>query len=135
MKKGISAIIILVLTCLMFLTVGVLTAADMPDTVTINTEGYKKDIKGPVDFSHMKHATEYGAECTACHHEYEDGKNIWDADVPVKKCIDCHDPNENQGNAKKLMLAYHNNCRDCHKEVNKEGKNAPDKSCDDCHAK
>jgi hypothetical protein len=134
MKKGVLAIILLVFTGLLFITVGLLTAADMPDKITIDTKGYKKDIKGPVEFSHVKHSTDYGVACTECHHEYKDGKNIWKKGDPVKKCVECHDPQENQGNAKKLMTAYHKNCKDCHKKAAQEGKKAPTK-CNDCHAK
>ena len=135
MKKGLLALIVLTLTGLLFLTVGVLTAADMPDKITVNTEGYKKDKKGSVEFSHMKHSSDYGVACSECHHEYTDGKNTWKQDDPVKKCAECHDANENQGEAKKLMTAFHKNCKDCHKEAVKEGKKAPTSKCNDCHSK
>lgn len=135
MKKGVLAIIVLVLTGLLFITVGLLTAADIPDKITIDTKGYKKDIKGPVEFNHAKHSTDYGVACTECHHEYKDGKNIWKKGDPVKKCNECHDPQENKGEVKKLMTAYHKNCKDCHKKAVQEGKKAPDKKCNDCHSK
>ena len=37
-----------VLFGVLFLTVGILTAADAPDEVKIENEGYTKDKKGPV---------------------------------------------------------------------------------------
>jgi hypothetical protein len=116
--------------------VGVLTAADVPDDVTIENEGYKKDKKGSVHLSHKKHGSEYGAVCTDCHHDYKDGKNTWKEGDPVKKCIDCHDPNKSVGEKKKLQLAFHDDCKECHKEAKKAGKdNGPTTKCNDCHAK
>jgi hypothetical protein len=46
-----------------FMCSGILTAADFPSEVVIDGKGYKKDIKGPVNFAHAKHAGEYGAQC------------------------------------------------------------------------
>jgi hypothetical protein len=118
---------------LVFLAFGVLTAADVPDEILIENEGYTSDKKGPVKFSHKKHSTDYGATCTDCHHQYEGGKNVWKEGQPVKKCSSCHDPQKSEGNVQKLMTAYHNNCKGCHKEH--PDKNAPYKKCNDCHQK
>ncbi len=134
MKKGLLTTIVLALVCMLFFVANVIIAADFPNDITISNDGYKKDIKTPVNFSHMIHSTDYGIDCTECHHNYEDGQNVWQNGDPVKKCVECHDPNTNQGNAKKLMMAFHDNCQKCHKDQNKEGKNAPVK-CDDCHKK
>ena len=93
--------------------------------------------QGPVSFSHLKHAGEYGVTCTECHHEYKDGKNIWNQNDPVKKCRECHDPEEKKDGVMKLQNAFHKNCRDCHKQMVEEGKSeiAPYKKCTDCHEK
>jgi len=56
-----------VLTGLIFLTVGVLTAADAPDVINIENKGYKSERKGPVDFTHRKHALDYRVSCWDCH--------------------------------------------------------------------
>ena len=118
------------------MVMGVLTAADVPDDVTIENKGYKKDRKGGVHLSHKKHTEDYKVTCTECHHEYTDGKNIWKEGQPVKKCVDCHDPNKSVGKTKKSQLAYHNNCKNCHKAATAAGsKNAPYKKCNDCHTK
>jgi hypothetical protein len=136
MKKGILSLIVVALTGLLFITVGALTATDVPDDVSIENEGYKKDKKGSVKLSHKKHSAEYKVACTECHHDYQDGKNVWKEGDPVKKCSECHNPLKNVGKVKKLQLSYHTNCKDCHKKVAKEGKkNAPFKKCKDCHSK
>ena len=133
MKKGLFLIISLTVAGL-FIFSGLLTAADAPETIVIDGKNYKKDIKGPVTFHHAKHNSDYGLACTECHHVYVDGENVWKEGDNVDTCDKCHDPLKSDGNVKKLMLAFHNNCKDCHKKAAKEeGKKAPYKKCDECH--
>lgn len=94
---------------------------------------YKKYEKGPVTLSYQKHAEDYKVTCSECHHEYEDGKNVWNEMMDVKRCRECHDAEKKQGNADKLNLAYHKQCQTCHKEL--KGKEAPWKKCAGCYAK
>ena len=133
MKKGLFTLLMIAVTALTFVAVGALTAADVPDEVTIENEGYKKDKKGAVKLSHKKHNTDYKVTCTECHHDYKDGKNVWKEGEPVKKCSGCHDPLKKEGKVIKLQNANHKNCKNCHKAL--EGKKAPFKKCNDCHEK
>ncbi|MBW1799898.1 MAG: cytochrome c3 family protein [Deltaproteobacteria bacterium] len=139
MKKRIVTVICMALSGMIFLAVGALTAADVPDipeNVTIENDGYKRDKKGHVKLSHKKHSGDYGSKCTDCHHEYNDGKNVWAEGNPVKKCSECHDPLKKKNKKQyKLQNAYHKNCKNCHKTVNKAGKKAPYKKCNNCHQK
>lgn len=128
------------LVCLLFLIVGTLTAAekqDVPEEIIIENENYKSKRKGPVPFSHQDHFESYDVACTECHHQYQDGKNVWKEDDPVKKCAECHSPLKSEGKVKKLKLAFHKDCKNCHKDLAKEGvtKDAPYKKCGDCHQK
>ena len=132
MKKGALTKILLLSIGLTFLASGVLTAADVTEKIVIDNKGYSKDIKGPVNFSHLKHSKDYGVACTDCHHEYKDGNNIWKEGDAVKTCVTCHDPEKTQDNVPRLMMAFHNNCRDCHKN---SGKDTAPSKCNDCHAK
>ena len=137
MKKRLLTLVMVVFTGLLFLTVGALIAADVPDEVTIENEGYKKDKKGPVKLSHKKHHEDYKLACTECHHDYNDGKNVWKDSDPVKKCSECHNPLKKEGKVKKLQNAYHRNCKTCHKAYIKENPDskAPYKKCTKCHQK
>jgi hypothetical protein len=128
---------VLMLMAAVFVMVGVLTAAEIPTEITIESKGYAERKKGPVKFNHKKHQTDYKIACTECHHVYKDGKNVWKQGDPVQKCSACHDPNEKKGNADKLQNAFHKNCKDCHKKEVEEGKvkKAPYKKCNDCHEK
>ena len=135
-KRFISALMI-ILTGIVFLTVGVLTAADVPDEIVINEKGYKKDKKGPVKFMHKEHYEDHKLACTECHHVYKDGKNVWKQGDPVHKCGECHDPLKKDGKVVTLKNAFHKNCKTCHKELVKSGKStkAPYKKCTKCHEK
>ena len=136
MNKRFMGLLTIILTGLLFLTVGALTAADVPDENMIENTGYKKDKKGPVKLTHKKHSEDYKVGCTECHHDFKDGKNVWKEGDPVQKCSACHDPLKKQGKTKKLQNAYHRNCKNCHKKLKKEGKETgPFKKCNDCHAK
>ena len=137
MNKRLLTLVMVVFTGLLFLTVGALTAADVPDEVTIENEGYQKDKKGPVKLSHKKHSVDYKVACTDCHHDYKDGKNVWKEGEPVKKCSECHSPLKKDGKIKKLQNAYHRNCKNCHKAYIKDNPDskAPYKKCTKCHQK
>ena len=140
MKRGILGLGIAVLTgCVLFAGAS-FTAADpsgeTPEEATIENEGYAADRKGPVALSHKKHVEEYQVKCDACHHEYSDGENVWKLGDPVKKCIDCHNPVKEEAEGLDLRKAYHDNCKKCHKEAEKNGNmNAPSIKCTACHVK
>lgn len=123
-----------------FLMAGALRAADqkeIPDEIMIDGKAYASDKKGPVKFSHLDHAENYDVTCAECHHVYKDGKNVWEEGQPVQKCVECHDAEKSEGNVKKLQIAFHQNCKDCHRDLVKEGisEEAPYKKCNDCHEK
>lgn len=131
MKKLTPGAIFLAFAGLLFLAVGVLTAADVPDTVVIDNKGYERDRQGPVEFSHRAHSEDYGLECKECHHRYVGGENVWKEGDSVGKCEVCHDPGESKGDVKKLQTAFHTNCKNCHRDV---GGDAPYRKCNDCHS-
>jgi hypothetical protein len=97
----------------------------------INNEGYESRKKAPVVFDHDAHAEDYGFACDECHHDYKMGKNVWEEGDEVQRCKDCHDPGESKGNVMKLQIAFHQNCRDCHRE-SAPGE-APFRACYGCH--
>ena len=138
-KRTIWGLGIAILAGCVFLIGASITAAqgpEAPDEVAIENEGYKADRKGPVALSHKKHFEEYQVQCNACHHEYSDGENVWKLGDPVKKCIDCHKPVKEEAEGLDLKKAFHDNCKNCHKEAQANGNmNAPSMKCNDCHAK
>jgi hypothetical protein len=139
MKKRIWGLGIAVFTGCVLLAGASFTVAqspEPPDEVKIENEGYKADRMGPVPFSHKKHVEEYQVKCDACHHQYSDGENVWKLGDPVKKCVECHNPLKEEVEGLDLKKAFHDNCRNCHKEaVAKGNTNAPDRKCMACHVK
>jgi hypothetical protein len=113
------------------------TATDAPDDLKIQNEGYKTNKKGPVPLSHKKHSEDYKVACTECHHDYKDGKNVWQEGQPVLKCAECHDPLAKKGTVDKLQNAFHKNCKNCHKALAKADPSikVPYKKCNECHEK
>lgn len=136
---GILAAIFWIASGLLFVTATPTSATEeqeVPDEISINNQVYKTDRKGSVLFSHSEHADGYVESCDGCHHEYKDGQNIWEEGQPVKKCSSCHDPSKRDGRTRKLNIAYHKNCKGCHRELAREGgTQAPYRQCTDCHEK
>jgi hypothetical protein len=136
---GILAAILCIVFVPLLVTAASTNAAEeqeFPDEILINNPVYKTDRKGAVYFSHAEHAEGYVDACDACHHEYEGGKNVWEEGQHVQKCAACHDPQKRDGKARKLNIAYHKNCKGCHRQLAREGDTqAPYRQCTDCHAK
>ena len=138
MSKKRLTLLTVVLSGFLFLSVGILVAADVPvpNQVLIENKGYAKDKKGPVKFDHKKHSADYKIACTECHHVIKDGKNVFKEGDKVQKCSACHNPEKKEGKVMKLQNAFHKNCKDCHKDLEKAGKpTGPFKKCNDCHEK
>ena len=115
-----------------------------PAEFAIASDLWENKTKGAPIFTHEKHVKVHKVACNECHHIYEDGKNTWKEGMTVARCGACHDeptiknetklPPEDQ--KKNLKLAFHNNCRACHKTLKKENPetNAP-VTCKQCHPK
>jgi len=145
MMKKFLIVLTVGFSALLFLTVGSLTATDIPDKITMDSKIFKKHTKGLVVFPHKEHAEHEGITCTDCHHVYKDGKNIWKEGDPVQKCDECHKktgkPPKDMKKAEKIKEYYkdavHENCKGCHKKmVDKNSEMGMKlKKCDGCHPK
>jgi predicted CXXCH cytochrome family protein len=92
-----------------------------PADITLQTEAARK----PADFPHRQHQDSYA--CTACHHAKDEV-------MVIDKCASCHNKEIANAEVNSYKKAAHKLCKDCHKEVNKEGSEAPIK-CSGCHTK
>ncbi len=145
MSKKLISVLTVALTAMLFLTVGLLTASDVPENIDMNSKIYSKHTKGLVTFSHKKHSDNKDIKCLDCHHVYKEGKNTWKEGDPVQKCEECHKetgkPPKDMKKAEKIKKfhkeAIHANCKGCHKKmIDKEsemGKNL--RKCTGCHPK
>ncbi len=140
-KKSLS-ILLVIFAAMLFLGAGVLTAADAPETITMDSKIYPKHTKKLVTFTHKKHIDKPLA-CADCHHVYKDGKNTWKEGDAVQKCEECH---SKVGKAPKGMKkaekikdyhkdALHANCKGCHKKMmdKKSDLYKKVKKCSGCH--
>jgi len=133
-----------------FVLTGVAPAADAEATFELPTgtmtleapkdTGYKATLS-PVTFPHSLH---FSYSCKACHH-------TWDGNNPVKSCgtSGCHEnfwaPKPGQAgvsasSVKSMVGAYHQVCRDCHRDEADRQKAAGTKdivtgpvACAGCH--
>jgi len=92
-----------------------------PAEIVLQTESARK----PADFPHRQHQETYS--CTACHH-------VRDEIMVIDKCANCHTKEISNAEVNSYKKAAHKLCKDCHKEVNVQGKDAPIK-CSGCHTK
>ena len=106
------------------------------DLILLNNQGYKKKRKGPVEFTHKKHAYQYKLFCWDCHHDYKDGQNVWVPWGETKRCNQCHDPKNKEHNKIMLQKAFHYQCKGCHKDLaKKKMKTGAYRKCGGCHLK
>ncbi|MBI5570790.1 MAG: cytochrome c3 family protein [Desulfomonile tiedjei] len=127
--RVITALIVGVAVLVAFTMAYAATKAPDKDIVIESKDVFTAKKKTPVTFSHEKHKE---AKCDACHHEYKDGKNVWQEGQEVKKCSACHKLKA-EGKVVKLEKAYHDNCMGCHKEMKKEKKKTGPVACGKCH--
>ncbi len=109
--------------------------AKAPDTVIL-----KGSPLGAAKLTHAKHAKDYGAKCTDCHHASKPQKP---AKAENQKCTDCHTKVAAAPMTTKLQSAFHDGlakkglCVDCHVKATAAGKKLAPASgkCADCHKK
>ncbi|MCG8635861.1 MAG: cytochrome c family protein [Desulfobacterales bacterium] len=153
MNKRFITLLLAAVLAVIFVSTGLHAGTEVADTFKMEDPGYKKRKKGPpkfklVEFTHKKHAEDYGISCGDCHHD-DKGKPIEGLKMgdDVQKCSECHNKfKKDKKNKKDIMVhenAMHKNCITCHKDFNKK-KNPKDKkgmkgpapaSCGKCHPK
>ncbi|MFH1594874.1 MAG: cytochrome c3 family protein [Pseudomonadota bacterium] len=98
-------------------------------TLAIPVRGPRQ--KPPVSFSHRVHEQRRVA-CQRCHHEYQGRRNVWKQGQPVKKCLACHGLSP-QARRPDVKNALHRQCKGCHLQLRRQGRQAGPIACRDCH--
>jgi len=115
-----------------------------PAELVLISDLWEKHTKGAPILTHEKHIEVHKIECNECHHVYEGGENLWKEGMPVDKCEKCHNEPTIKGEKKlppdvqkkNLKLAFHGNCKGCHKKVKKENpETTAPVTCKQCHPK
>jgi hypothetical protein len=109
-------------------------AADLPETVTLDSCGEKQP---PVVFPHAQHVDL--TKCATCHHTQAD--LTAESTDAVETCASCHKDPEDPKTPSCAQMSptknpYHINCMGCHKKEKKKDASlkAPTK-CKECHKK
>jgi hypothetical protein len=97
----------------------------------LQSNKFQPRTKSPVLFRHQPHEGA-GLSCTACHHDYAGGRNIWRQGLPVQKCEACHLVQPRAG-LLDLKNAFHRQCKACHLKLRQRGGTAGPIKCQDCH--
>jgi predicted CXXCH cytochrome family protein len=110
--------------------------AQSPEMKIANDKAFPGGLqRGAVMFSHDKHNTAYGIDCTTCHHRYDPkqpGKNLWEMGDETS-CAACHSGVSPKGKIG-MKDAYHKLCWGCHEKQPESKKLAfGPRSCAGCH--
>ena len=152
MNKRLLTLLLAAGIAVIFVATGLQAGTDVPDTITMDYNNYKKRKKAPPKFkfailTHKKHAEEYKISCGDCHHDKDNKPLDLKIGDNVQKCVECHTklskPKKGTKKEKKDIMilenAMHRNCIDCHKELNKKAgdpkgmKGPAPASCGKCH--
>jgi hypothetical protein len=155
-KKKCLLVIGIIAMVTFLLAAGIQAVATVQDVIRLETTAYENHKEPVVVFSHREHQEKYTqtypeffkAGCGECHHDKNNKplKNLKAGD-DVKKCIEYHQKasyvkaKKAKGLSKKQKLEYHanalhENCKDCHREVNKKtAKKTAPVTCKSCHLK
>jgi hypothetical protein len=72
-------------------------------------------------------------DCKACHHRFENGENVLQEDEldgsDAMRCRTCH----NADASLDAKQAFHRQCIQCHRTLEKEGKASAPRTCGQCH--
>jgi hypothetical protein len=115
----------------LFVIIPVLLFAQM-ETIVIDNPVFKTKTRSAVTFNHMNHMEIENVACSDCHHRYENGRNVIDANElnDGNKSILCSHCHKNESDLKK---AYHRSCIGCHNSMIKKNKPAGPRLCGECH--
>ena len=148
MNKKLLTLLLAVGIAVFFVATGLYAGTDVPDTIKMDYNNYKKRKKAPpkfkvIEFAHKKHNVEYKISCGECHHDKDNKPLDLKEGDDVQKCVECHTKLAKDKKKKKDILvlenAMHGNCVTCHKDINKKAgdpkglKGPAPASCGKCH--
>lgn len=124
-RVKLTAILILVLA---FAAAGLALAQD--DNMVINSKALGQHTRPLVKFPHAKHSDKL-ADCTTCHHDFAPNGNRGSSEGQF--CSECHSAQPTARNSVSLVMAFHKQCKECHRYAAGKGQPAGPVMCGDCH--
>ena len=123
-RVKLTAILILVLA----FAAGLALAQD--DDLVINSQALGEHARPLVKFGHAKHSEKI-PDCTTCHHDFSPTGNRGGSEGQF--CSDCHGARSTAKNSVSLTMAFHKQCKDCHRFAADKGQAAGPVMCGGCH--
>lgn len=102
-------------------------AFSQDDVLRLTGQAFAAPQRPAVSFPHAAHAQTL--DCTACHHLYEKGKNVWEPGMETS-CAACHKADDTGRLG--LRRAWHGLCIGCHEQSAARFPRAP-VMCGQCH--
>ncbi len=100
------------------------------DIVSLEDSAFTDRQRPAAVFRHDEHNEKAEIEeCNVCHHVYQEGNKVEDDSSEGQGCSDCHHVEEDHP-TRPLMKAYHDLCKECHRENDKGPV-----TCGECHPK
>ena len=133
MIKRVTKAFLLALAIILLVGARTLGPTEPKPVSPLQSRQFQPRTKGPVLFRHQPHEAA-GVDCTACHHDYVHGRNVWHRGLPVQQCEECH-PVRPRAQVLDLKNSFHRQCKGCHLKLRQRGGAAaagPIK-CQDCH--
>lgn len=123
-RVKLAAILILVLAF------GASLAPAQDDVMTINSQALGEHTRPLVKFTHAKHSEKI-PDCTTCHHDFSPTGNRGSSEGQF--CSDCHSAQPTAKNSVPLNMAFHKQCKDCHRFAAGKGQPTGPVMCGGCH--
>ncbi len=125
-----SRIIIVCSIALVLVIAGTLAAQE--DRHFLESKAFDDRQRPGVVFKHLFHYEMI--DCMDCHHDYDDGENVWDMYSGKNYCSDCHTV-QGEGKVMGLMDAFHESCVGCHQKTLDQGQSTGPIMCGECHVR
>lgn len=102
-------------------------AVAQEDIIVVDDSGFEKRIRPAAVFYHEDHNEMAALDCTACHHVYEGEELLEDETSEDSECSECHGNTDDPRNLD-LVVKYHKRCKGCHEQLGKGPV-----VCSECH--
>lgn len=121
------------LTAILILALGLAAAGlalAQEDNLVINSQALGEHTRPLVKFAHARHSEKI-PDCTTCHHDFSPTGNRGSSEG--QSCSDCHGPRPTAKNSVGLAMAFHKQCKECHRFAAGKGQPSGPVTCGGCH--
>ncbi len=101
--------------------------------MTLNSKALGDHERPLVVFNHGKHSEKIATNCVTCHHDFTATGDRGSSEG--QPCSDCHTAKPTAKNSVGLAMAFHKQCKDCHRFAAEKGRPGGPVMCGDCHVR